>query len=108
MQMSCAVTEVQRLCFHQMASKIFHYLYTNTCVQNSKLLAFLCDNYGRFVSDLVENPQRPFSRVAAHMSSSFHSGVEIIEMCTLRKIDPPNVRTYGNFVGKVIQKSGTL
>ena len=34
--------------------------------QNFKILALYCDCTGRFVSDLVGNPEDRFSRVAAH------------------------------------------
>ena len=49
----------QRLCFRFTDSTLSLLL---------KLLACFCDCTGRFVSDLVGNPEDRFSRVAAHMS----------------------------------------
>ena len=51
----------QRLCFR--------YNFSASYIQNFKLLALFCDCTGRFVSDLVGNPEDRFSRVAAHIIS---------------------------------------
>ena len=40
--------------------------------QNFKSLACFCDCTGRFVLDLVGNPEDSFSRVAAHVNVSSH------------------------------------
>ena len=52
----------QRLCFR----------YTDntsplTFIQNFKLLAFIFDSTGQFVSDLVGNPEDGYSPITAHL-----------------------------------------
>ena len=54
----------QRLCFRYSDSTIPLLLKSDF-----KLLAFFCDYTGRFMSDLVGNPEDRFSRVAAQFIS---------------------------------------
>ena len=53
----------QRLCFHYVDSTISLLLKT----ENFNLLDFFWNCTGRFVSDLVGNPEDRFSRVAAQI-----------------------------------------
>ena len=55
----------QRLCFCYTDSTIISLVLKS---ENFKLLACFCDCAGRFVSDLVENPEDQFSHVAAQLS----------------------------------------
>ena len=57
----------QGLCSCYMDSKIPAPL--QTCIQNFKILAFFCGSIGRFVSDLVGNPEDQFSRVTVHIGT---------------------------------------
>ena len=67
-QLCSNCTADQRLCFRYSDNTIPFLLK----IQNFKRLALFNDCTGRFVSDLVGNPEDRFSRVAAQLSSSVH------------------------------------
>ena len=62
-QISCAVT-AQLISAFVFATRIVQYSSSSN-IQNFKFLAIFCDCTGRFVSNLVGNPEDRFSGVAA-------------------------------------------
>ena len=61
-QLCSNCTADQRLCFRYTDSTFPHLL-----IPKVSSLAFFCGCSGRFVSDLVGNPEDSFSRVTAHI-----------------------------------------
>ena len=66
-QISCAVI-AHLISGFVFATRIVQSHSSFTYNQNFKILAFTCGCIGRFVSDLVRNPEDSFSRVTAHIS----------------------------------------
>ena len=69
----CENKGADQLCSNCKADQLLCFLYTDRTIslllkyKNFKLLACFCDCTGRFVSDLVGNPEDRFSHVAAHI-----------------------------------------
>ena len=73
-QMSCVMRKPEFcLCENKGADQLRSNCFSFSYIQNFKLLACICECTGRFVSDLVRNPENWFSHVMAQMSISFLS-----------------------------------
>ena len=77
MRISCAITTqlIRGIVFATQIVKLVFFL-----LRNFKLLAFFCDCTGRFVSDLVGNPEDRFSRVSAHIEGKKPASLQVTNL----------------------------
>ena len=69
---TCENKGADQFCGNREAGQRRCFRYTDSSfIRNFKLLAIFCDCTGRFVSDLVGNPNCWFSDAQAHMFSSY-------------------------------------